>query len=161
MWNHLMKHNSARFHTKWQSIVPGYLKKIQKNQCTAMHPNKSWWPSLSTSLNTQESLCDGLNTHQLLICCRLDPAGRPNNQMTERKWNWYKVVKLKYTKNLDSYQRHIARYGSPGTWWHLATIHMQLLKTTEWGLSYAWQMCPIKFDKLIDYDNDYGYTDVR
>jgi len=75
------------------------------------------------------------------------------DQMTERKWNWYKTMKLNFTENLDSYQRHVASYGPPGN-------HPYATRDNpNEGCPLLGKQCPLKADKLIDYDNDYGYTD--
>ena len=75
------------------------------------------------------------------------------DQMTERKWNWYKTMKLNFKENLDSYLRHVAQYGPPGSHPYASR------QNPNEGCPLIGKQCPLKADKLIDYDNDYGYTD--
>ena len=75
------------------------------------------------------------------------------DQMTERKWNWYQTMKLNFKENLDSYLRHVARYGPPGD--HPYATR----ENPNNGCPLIGKQCPLKADKLIDYDGDYGYTD--
>lgn len=66
-------------------------------------------------------------------------------KMTERKWTWYQMMKNNFKENLAPYQRHVAQYGPPDN-------HV--------GCPLLGKQCPIKADKLIDYDGDYGWTDA-
>jgi hypothetical protein len=75
------------------------------------------------------------------------------DQMTERKWNWYQTMKLNFKENLDSYLHHVARYGPPGN--HPYATR----ENPNDGCPLIGKQCPLRADKLIDYDNDYGYTD--
>jgi len=67
-----------------------------------------------------------------------------SEKMTERKWTWYKMMKNNFKENLAPYERHIAEFGPPGN--HTCTL--------------LGKQCPVKADKVIDYDNDYGYPDT-
>ena len=73
--------------------------------------------------------------------------------MTERKWTWYKMMKQNFKENLGSYQRHVEQYGPPG-----AHPYASRENPNE-GCPLLGKQCPLKADKLIDYDGDYGYTD--
>jgi hypothetical protein len=66
-------------------------------------------------------------------------------KMTERKWTWYQMMKNNFKENLAPYQRHVLQYGPPDN-------HV--------GCPLLGKQCPIKADKLIDYDGDYGWTDA-
>lgn len=63
-------------------------------------------------------------------------------KMTERKWTWYQMMKSNFKENLAPYKRHVDQYGPPDN-------HV--------GCPLLGKQCPIKADKLIDYDNDYGW----
>jgi hypothetical protein len=63
-------------------------------------------------------------------------------KMTERKWTWYQMMKNNFKEALAPYQRHIEQFGPPENH-HCTSIGKQ---------------CPIKADKIIDYDGDYGWT---
>mmetsp|Transcript_31980 Transcript_31980/g.36758 ORF Transcript_31980/g.36758 Transcript_31980/m.36758 type:complete len:1182 (-) Transcript_31980:446-3991(-) len=75
-------------------------------------------------------------------------------KMTERKWVWFKMMKDNFKENLASYQRHVAQYGPPGA-------HPYATRSNpKEGCPMIGKQCPLKADKLIDYDKvDYGYPD--
>jgi hypothetical protein len=75
-------------------------------------------------------------------------------KMTERKWTWYKMMKNNFKESLAPYQRHVTQYGPPGN-------HPYATRDKpDVGCPMIGKQCPIKADKLPDYDNaDYGYTD--
>eukprot|EP00339_Tiarina_fusa_P012646 CAMPEP_0117009208 /NCGR_PEP_ID=MMETSP0472-20121206/8431_1 /TAXON_ID=693140 ORGANISM="Tiarina fusus, Strain LIS" /NCGR_SAMPLE_ID=MMETSP0472 /ASSEMBLY_ACC=CAM_ASM_000603 /LENGTH=1991 /DNA_ID=CAMNT_0004711433 /DNA_START=103 /DNA_END=6075 /DNA_ORIENTATION=- len=75
-------------------------------------------------------------------------------KMTERKWTWYNMMKGNFKENLASYQRHVAQYGPPG-----AHPYATRANPNE-GCPLIGKQCPLKADKLIDYDNDYGFPDT-
>ena len=66
-------------------------------------------------------------------------------KMTERKWTWYQMMKSNFKENLAPYQRHVDQYGPP---------------ENHQGCTLIGKQCPIKADKIIDYDGDYGWTDA-
>jgi len=74
-------------------------------------------------------------------------------KMTERKWVWFKMMKDNFKENLASYQRHVAQYGPPGNHPYATRDNPNV------GCPMIGKQCPLKADKLIDYDGDYGYTD--
>lgn len=75
------------------------------------------------------------------------------DKMTERKWTWFKMMKQNFKENLDMYEYHVQQYGSPGN-------HPYATRDNpREGCPLVGKQCPIKADKQIDYDNDYGYTD--
>jgi hypothetical protein len=74
-------------------------------------------------------------------------------KMTERKWVWFKMMKDNFKENLASYQRHVAQYGPPGNHPYATRDNPKV------GCPMIGKQCPLKADKLIDYDGDYGYTD--
>lgn len=73
-------------------------------------------------------------------------------KMTERKWTWYNMMKSNFKENLASWQRHVDQYGPPG-----AHPYATRANPNE-GCPLIGKQCPLKADKLIDYDGDYGYT---
>jgi hypothetical protein len=75
-------------------------------------------------------------------------------KMTERKWTWYNMMRSNFKENLASYKRHIAQYGPPGN--HPYATRANPNK----GCPLLGKQCPLKADKLVDYDKqDYGWTD--
>ncbi|KAL3921978.1 MAG: hypothetical protein SGILL_002456 [Bacillariaceae sp.] len=73
-------------------------------------------------------------------------------KMTERKWTWYNMMKNNFKENLASWQRHVDQYGPPG-----AHPYATRANPNE-GCPLIGKQCPLKADKLIDYDGDYGFT---
>eukprot|EP00934_Nitzschia_sp_Nitz4_P001588 Nitzschia sp. Nitz4//scaffold64_size103689//38157//44477//NITZ4_004432-RA/size103689-processed-gene-0.77-mRNA-1//1//CDS//3329556118//1588//frame0 len=73
-------------------------------------------------------------------------------KMTERKWTWYNMMKGNFKENLASWQRHVDQYGPPG-----AHPYATRANPNE-GCPLIGKQCPLKADKLIDYDGDYGFT---
>ena len=75
-------------------------------------------------------------------------------KMTERKWTWYNMMKSNFKENLASWQRHVDQYGPPG-----AHPYATRANPNE-GCPLIGKQCPLKADKLIDYDgDDYGFPD--
>jgi hypothetical protein len=74
-------------------------------------------------------------------------------KMTERKWTWYNMMKSNFKENLASWQRHVDQYGPPGA--HPYSTR----ENPNVGCPMVGKQCPLKADKLIDYDGDYGFTD--
>mmetsp|Transcript_15018 Transcript_15018/g.28687 ORF Transcript_15018/g.28687 Transcript_15018/m.28687 type:complete len:2096 (-) Transcript_15018:105-6392(-) len=88
-------------------------------------------------------------TERRALYCHLKPLGpkwekNKAEKMTERKWTWYQMMKNNFKENLAPYNRHVAQYGPPEN-------HV--------GCPLLGKQCPIKADKLIDYDGDYGWPD--
>jgi transcriptional antiterminator Rof (Rho-off) len=73
-------------------------------------------------------------------------------KMTERKWTWYNMMKNNFKENLASWQRHVDQYGPPG-----AHPYATRANPNE-GCPLIGKQCPLKADKLIDYDGDYGFA---
>lgn len=73
-------------------------------------------------------------------------------KMTERKWTWYNMMKSNFKENLASWQRHVDQYGPPG-----AHPYATRANPNE-GCPLIGKQCPLKADKLIDYDGDYGFS---
>lgn len=73
-------------------------------------------------------------------------------KMTERKWTWYNMMKNNFKENLASWQRHVDQYGPPG-----AHPYATRANPNE-GCPLIGKQCPLKADKLIDYEGDYGYS---
>lgn len=74
-------------------------------------------------------------------------------KMTERKWTWYNMMKGNFKENLASWQRHVDQYGPPGN--HPYATR----ENPNTGCPLIGKQCPLKADKLIDYDGDYGFTE--
>ena len=76
------------------------------------------------------------------------------DKMTERKWTWFNMMKGNFKENVDSWQRHVDQYGPPGA--HPYATREDPNK----GCPLIGKACPLKADKLIDYDGDYGYPET-
>jgi hypothetical protein len=75
------------------------------------------------------------------------------DKMTERKWTWFKMMKQNFKENLAIYEYHVEQYGPPGN-------HPYATRDNpNEGCPLIGKQCPLKADKIIDYDDDYGYTD--
>jgi hypothetical protein len=75
-------------------------------------------------------------------------------KMTERKWTWYNMMKGNFKENVNSWQRHVDKYGPPGN-------HTYATRDNpDGGCPLIGKQCPLKADKLIDYDGDYGFPDT-
>eukprot|EP00980_Cylindrotheca_fusiformis_P031792 scaffold26981_cov157-Cylindrotheca_fusiformis.AAC.1 len=79
--------------------------------------------------------------------------GGKAEKMTERKWTWFNMMKNNFKENLASYKRHVSQYGPPG-----AHPYATRANPNE-GCPLIGKQCPLKADKLIDYDGDYGWPD--
>ncbi|KAL3943228.1 MAG: hypothetical protein SGBAC_002718 [Bacillariaceae sp.] len=79
--------------------------------------------------------------------------GGKAEKMTERKWTWFTMMKNNFKENLASYKRHVAQYGPPG-----AHPYATRANPKE-GCPLLGKQCPLKADKLTNYDGDYGWTD--
>lgn len=74
-------------------------------------------------------------------------------KMSERKWIWYQMMKNNFKENLAPYQRHVDQYGPPEN--HPYATR----ENPNFGCPLIGKQCPIKADKLFDYDGDYGWTE--
>jgi hypothetical protein len=75
------------------------------------------------------------------------------DKMTERKWNWFNMMKSNFKENIDSWERHIDQYGPPGN--HPYATH----DNPDVGCPLLGKQCPLKADKMIDYEGDYGFPE--
>ena len=73
--------------------------------------------------------------------------------MAERKWAWYEMMTQNFKENLSTYQRHVEQYGPPGS--HVYATHQNQSE----GCPLLGNQCPLRANKVIDYDDDYGYTE--
>jgi hypothetical protein len=74
------------------------------------------------------------------------------DKMTERKWVWYNMMKSNFKENLETYLRHVERYGPPGNHPYATRDNPDV------GCPLLGKQCPLKADKVLDYDGDYGFT---
>jgi hypothetical protein len=73
--------------------------------------------------------------------------------MTERKWTWFNMMKSNFKENVDSWQRHVDQYGPPGNHPYATRDNPNA------GCPLIGKQCPLKADKLIDYDGSYGFPE--
>ena len=117
-------------------------------QCLRLNPDDLERMHPSTLENMRVT---GLTlTERRALYYHLKPLGpkwekNKSEKMTERKWTWYQMMKNNFKENLAPYQRHIDQYGPP---------------ENHQGCPLLGKQCPIKADKIIDYDGDYGWTDA-
>ena len=74
-------------------------------------------------------------------------------KMTERKWTWYSMMKGNFKEQLASFERHCEQYGPPEN-------HPYATRDNpDAGCPLIGNQCPVKANKLINYDGDYGFTE--
>lgn len=73
------------------------------------------------------------------------------DKITNRKWVWYQMMKLNFTENLEQFERHCREFGPPGN-------HPYATRDNPNGCPMIGKQCPLKADKIISYDGDYGFT---
>jgi hypothetical protein len=114
-------------------------------QCLRLNPNDLECMHSATLENMRVT---GLTlTERRALFAHFKPIGpkwekNKAEKMTERKWTWYQMMKNNFKEALAPYQRHIEQFGPPEN--HQCTL--------------TGKQCPIKADKIIDYDGDYGWT---
>ncbi|KAG7355482.1 hypothetical protein IV203_000168 [Nitzschia inconspicua] len=96
-----------------------------------------------------------LTERRALYChlCQVGPIWKAmqSDKMTERKWNWFQMMKSNFKENLESWQRHVDQYGPPGN-------HPYATKENpNCGCPLIGKQCPIIADNLFDYSGDYGF----
>jgi hypothetical protein len=73
------------------------------------------------------------------------------DKMMERKWIWFNMMKSNFKESVDSWQRHVAEYGPPGN-------HPYATRgNPHGGCPLLGKQCPLRADKQVDYDGDYGH----
>jgi hypothetical protein len=77
-----------------------------------------------------------------------------SDKMAERKWNWFNMMKANFKENVNAWQRHVDQFGPPGN--HPYATSKDHLKN---GCPLIGKQCPLKADKLTDYDGDYGFPE--
>ena len=77
-----------------------------------------------------------------------------SDKMTERKWNWFNMMKANFKENVDAWQRHIDQYGPPDNHPYITSKDHP-----KDGCPLIGKQCPLKADKIIDYDGDYGFPE--
>jgi len=87
-------------------------------------------------------------TERRALYAHLKPLGpkwekNKSEKMTERKLAWYNMMKNNFKENLAPYQRHVDEFGPPGR--HSCTL--------------IGKQCPVRADKIIDYDGNYGWPE--
>jgi len=121
-------------------------KRTNVLQCLRLNPDDLERMHPSTLENMRVT---GLTlTERRALYYHLKPLGpkwekNKAEKMTERKWTWYNMMKSNFKENLAPFQRHIDQFGPPEN--HSCTM--------------IGKQCPVRADKIIDYDGDYGYTD--
>uniref|UniRef100_A0A7S1VR72 Uncharacterized protein n=1 Tax=Grammatophora oceanica TaxID=210454 RepID=A0A7S1VR72_9STRA len=78
---------------------------------------------------------------------------REKDPLSERKYNWFVMMKQQFKEHLDSYTKHVEEYGPPGN-------HPYATRSNDkQGCPLIGKQCPLKADKLLDYSLDYGYPE--
>jgi hypothetical protein len=73
------------------------------------------------------------------------------DKMVERKWAWFTMMRSNLKENVGAWQRHVNEYGPPGN-------HRYATRdSSKCGCPLIGKQCPFRADKVIDYDNDFGY----
>ena len=109
---------------------------------------------------TLENLCiDGLTlTEARALHAHLRPVGEywkqtRNSDLDERRYMWFTLMKQNFKDALEEYQQHAKEYGPPGN-------HPYDTRATPFGgCPLIGKQCPLKADKLLEYNFDYGYPD--
>ena len=91
--------------------------------------------------------------HEHLKSCGSRWKAMQADKMTERKWMWYNMMRNNFKENVDSWQRHVNQYGPPGNHPYATRDKPNV------GCPLLGKQCPLKADKLIDYDGDYGFPE--
>ena len=119
------------------------------NDIIPMHPS-----TLENMRVTGLTLTERRAVYEHIRVCGPKWKAQKAEKMTERKWVWFKMMKDNFKENLASYQRHVAQYGPPGN--HPYATR----ESPNEGCPMIGKQCPLRADKLIDYDkDDYGYPD--
>ena len=113
-----------------------------------MHPS-----TLENMRVTGLTLTERRALYAHLLPCGPAWKAQKAEKMTERKWTWYNMMKNNFKENLASWQRHVDQYGPPG-----AHPYATRANPNE-GCPLIGKQCPLKADKLVDYDGDYGWPD--
>ena len=107
---------------------------------------------------TLENLCiDGLTlTEARALHAHLRLVGEywkqtRNNDLDERRYMWFTLMKQNFKDALEEYEKHAKEYGPPGN-------HPYSTRATPFGgCPLIGKQCPLKADKLLEYNFDYGY----
>ena len=78
---------------------------------------------------------------------------KKTDQMFERKFNWFNMMKGNFKEVLYSYERHVEQYGPPEN-------HTYATRDDpDSGCPLIGKQCPIRADRSMNYDLDYGYPE--
>jgi hypothetical protein len=64
-----------------------------------------------------------------------------SDKMTERKWNWFVMMKSNFKENVDLWRRHIEQYGPP----------------ESHDCPFIGNQCTVRADMQFNYYGDYGF----
>jgi hypothetical protein len=98
-------------------------------------------------------------TERRALYCHLKDVGTrwksmQSDKMTERKWNWFNMMKSNFKENVEAWQRHIDQYGPPGN-----HPYVSIADNPNSGCPLIGNQCPLKADRLFDYSGDYGFPE--
>ena len=131
-------------------------KRTNVLQCLRLNPNDIECMHPATLENMRVT---GLTlTERRALYAHLLPIGpkwkkNKAEKMTERKWTWYQMMKSNFKESVAPYQRHVEKYGPPEN--HPYATR----ENPNAGCPLIGKQCPIRADKVIDYDGDYGWTE--
>lgn len=77
-----------------------------------------------------------------------------SDKMADRKWTWFCMMKSNFKENVDAWQRHVQQYGPPENHRYWARDNPD-----AGGCRLIGKQCPVKADKAIDYDGDFGFPE--
>lgn len=107
-----------------------------------------------------ENLCiAGLTlTESRALHAHLRPIGerwkeeRPD-ELSERRYMWFTMMKQNFNDALADYEQHLKIYGPPGN-------HPYATRTCpDSGCPLIGKQCPLKLEKTLEYNFDYGFPD--
>ena len=137
-----------RFAKKFKTTNVLQLIRMGPGDIERMHPS------------TLENLCMAnlTLTESRALHSHLRPVGERwkesrKDDLDERRYIWYTMMKQNFKESLDRYLQHVEQYGPPGNHPYSTRIN------ANGGCPFIGKQCPLKADKMLEYNYDYGYPD--